>query len=67
MKTDVSPMYLTYFMMDWTKIGQGPSGEMCTECSKPMNVTEEVIDQKGTRYRGYVCHNDKRVLWVREG
>jgi hypothetical protein len=65
MKTDVSPMFLTYFMLDWAKIKQSPSDQRCTLCGKAMAKTEEVEDSKGVRYEGYVCHPDKQVLWVR--
>jgi hypothetical protein len=65
MKTDVSPMYLTYFMLDWEKMGQSPSDQKCAECGAPMSKTETVIDSKGRRYEGYVCHSDKRVTWIK--
>jgi len=65
MKSDVSPMFLTYFMVNWDKIEQRQSDQKCTQCSGPMNKTEEVIDQKGLRFEGYVCHADKSVIWVR--
>ena len=65
MKSNVSPMFLTYFMINWEKMEQHQSDQKCTLCGRPMNRTEEVIDQKGLRYEGYVCHADKSVIWVR--
>jgi hypothetical protein len=67
MKSNVSPMFLTYFMVNWETIGQQESDQKCTECGSLMNRTEEVVDQKDQRYLGYVCHKDKRVIWVRAG
>ncbi|MDA4126192.1 MAG: hypothetical protein OK452_03165 [Thaumarchaeota archaeon] len=65
MKSNVSPMFLTYFMVNWEKMEQHQSDQKCTLCGGSMNRTEEVIDQKGLRYEGYVCHADKSVIWVR--
>jgi hypothetical protein len=65
MKTDVSPMFLTYFMVNWDQMKQHESDQKCTDCSQTMLRTEAVVDQKGQAYEGYVCHKDKRVTWVR--
>jgi hypothetical protein len=65
MKSNVSPMFLTYFMVNWEKIEQYQSDQKCTLCGGPMNRTEEVTDEKGLGYEGYVCHADKSVIWVR--
>jgi hypothetical protein len=65
LKTDVSPMFLTYFMLDWSKIGQESSDQKCTECGGTMRATEPLIDKTGLAYVGYVCHSDKRVIWVK--
>lgn len=55
----------TYFMMDWEKVKQEPSDVRCADCGQPMNKAEPAIDSKGQRFDGYVCHNDKRVIWVK--
>ncbi len=67
MKSDVSPMFLTYYMVKWEEVEQHQSEQRCTICSGPLMRTETVTDQKGSRYEGYVCHNDKQVTWVRLG
>lgn len=58
-------IYWTYHMMDWTKVKQVQSDQRCTECGRPMKDVEPVRDQRGRTYEGLVCHNCKRVLWVR--
>ena len=65
MKSKVSPMWLTYYMVRWDGIAQDDSDQKCTECGRPMKKTELVTDDKGLSYEGYVCHPDKRVTWVR--
>lgn len=67
MKSDVSPMYLTYHMVDWQGVKQQDSEQRCQTCGGPLRLTEEVIGQNGARYEGYVCHRDKQVTWVRKG
>ena len=67
MKTDVSPMFLTYFMVRWEEVRQEKSDQKCQTCGQPLKRTEEVVDKKGTRFEGYVCHPDKQVTWVRLG
>jgi ribosomal protein L34E len=67
LKSKVSPMFLTYFMMKWEDVRQEPSDHRCTDCGMPLNRTEKVEDEKGRGYEGYVCHRDKRVTWVRVG
>ncbi len=66
MKTKVSPMFLTYFMMKWEEVVQHESGQKCTLCGKPLMQTEVVTDEKGIDYDGFVCHADKQVTWVRK-
>ena len=60
-------MYLTYFMVKWDDVEQRESDQRCQLCGNPLSKTEEVVDQKGVRYEGYVCHSDKQVTWVRLG
>jgi hypothetical protein len=60
-------MYLTYHMVKWQEVEQHDSEQRCQTCGSPLKRTEEVIDQKGLRYEGYVCHADKQVTWVRKG
>jgi len=65
MKTDVSPMFLTYFMVKWDEVTQSRSDQKCTLCGQPLMRTEVVTDEKGANYEGYVCHEDRQVTWVR--
>jgi len=67
MKSNISPMFLTYFMVRWEDVKQTPSEQKCTECGSPLSRTEEVVDEKGLKYEGYVCHADKRVTWLKTG
>jgi hypothetical protein len=67
LKSDISPMFLTYYMVKWQDVAQQESEQKCQVCGRPLNRTEEVIDKKGLRYEGYVCHLDKQVTWVRVG
>ena len=65
MKTDFSPMWLSYFMLDWEKVKQYDSDQRCTACGRPMKKTEPVTDGKGPWFEGYVCHADRQVTWVK--
>lgn len=65
MKSDVSPMWLTYFMVNWSVVRQYDSDQRCTECGRAMKKTEPFTYGEGSGYEGYVCHADKRVTWVR--
>ncbi len=65
MKSDISPMFLTYFMLKWDEVRQSDCDQKCTDCGGPLKRTEPVEDKKGQRYEGYVCHSDKRVTWVK--
>ena len=67
MKSDVSPIFLTYYMVKWHELKQYESPHRCQTCARPLNRTEEVVDAKGLRYEGYVCHSDKQVTWVKAG
>ena len=67
MKTDVSPMWLTYYMVSWEEVQQHESDQACQTCGRPLNRTEEVVDGKGNRYEGFVCHADKQVTWIKVG
>jgi len=58
-------IYLTYYMIDWKKIVQVPSDQNCTECGQPMRKGEQAVDSKGNRFDCYVCHGDKRVIWLK--
>jgi hypothetical protein len=59
-------IFWTYYMIDWSKTKQEPSDLSCAECGMPMSQAEPAVDAKGQRYVPYVCHNDKRVIWVKE-
>jgi len=65
MKSSISPMFLTYYMVRWDDVRQAPSEQKCTECGNPLSKTEVIEDEKGVKYEGYVCHADKRVTWLR--
>ncbi|MDG7011185.1 MAG: hypothetical protein JRN57_03600 [Nitrososphaerota archaeon] len=65
MKTDVSPMWLTYYMVKWEEVTQHDSGQKCTDCGRALKRTEPFTDAKGVSYEGYVCHADKRVTWLK--
>ena len=65
LKTDVSPMWLTYYMVDWGTVRQEGSEMKCTLCGLPLMKTETVTDGRGPGYVGYVCHADKQVTWVK--
>jgi len=52
-------------MMKWDEVKQEESDQRCTTCGKPMMKTETIIDEKGRKYEGFVCHSDKQVTWVK--
>jgi len=58
-------VYWTYYMIDWRKVSQVPSDQNCAECGQLMKKGEQAIDPKGNRFDCYVCHNDKRVIWLK--
>jgi uncharacterized protein with PIN domain len=60
-------VYWTYYMIDWKKVDQTPSEQRCVQCGGKMHKVEPVADPKGRSYDGFVCHNCKRVIWVRAG
>ena len=65
MKTEISPMWLTYHMMKWGEVKQVESDQKCTTCGRAMMRTEVITDPKGADYEGFVCHPDKQVTWLR--
>jgi hypothetical protein len=65
LKSDISPMWLTYHMVKWADVKQSDSDQKCTDCGGPLKKTEPFIDSKGVGYEGYVCHADKRVTWLK--
>jgi hypothetical protein len=67
MKTNVSPMFLTYFMVKWEDVEQHVTDQKCTECGNPLVKTEVFEYERGQSFEGYVCHPDKRVTWVKAG
>jgi len=67
MKSEVSPMWLTYFMVRWEDVKQYDSEQKCVDCGLPMKKTETCTDPGGLSFVGYVCHPDKRVTWLKEG
>ncbi len=65
MKTKVSPMFLTYYMLKWDEVKQRESDHKCVTCGRRMMMTEIVTDEDGADYEGFVCHPDKQVTWLR--
>ena len=66
LRTDVSPLFLTYFMMDWGKVSQAPSSAKCFSCGGAMMSVEPVRDRKGVVFGGIVCHKCKTLLWTKK-
>lgn len=64
--TDVSPIFLTYFMVDWEVAAQSPTDTDCISCGAKMMAVEPVTDKKGAAFGGLVCHKCKTVLWTRK-
>ena len=54
-------------MVSWQEVEHVETNQRCQTCGAPLKKTEEVVDGKGNRYEGYVCHQDKQVTWVRVG
>ena len=67
MKSDVSPIFLTYHMVDWKKVQHDESDQTCQTCGGPLKRTEEVVDERGNRYEADVWPRDWQVAWVRPG
>lgn len=65
LRTNVAPLFLTYFMMDWAKVSQTTSGTKCVSCGGSMMSIEPISDKKGVVFDGLVCHKCKTVLWAR--
>jgi hypothetical protein len=63
---DISPLFLTYYMMDWGTVSQAPSATKCLSCGVPMMSVESVRDKKGVVFDGIVCHKCKTLLWTRK-
>jgi hypothetical protein len=59
-------LFQTYYMLGWTGIKQGKSDDACLACGRAMLEVEEVRDKKGLVYTGRVCHECKRVFWIRK-
>jgi len=58
-------IFLTYFMVDWTKVKQTDSDQTCMRCGGPMRQVEPAVDPKGNRFDGLVCHSCKQVIWAK--
>ena len=58
-------IYWTYYMMKWDKVAQEDSDQKCSECGRLMKKVEPAEDAKSQKYDGYVCHDDKRLIWVK--
>jgi hypothetical protein len=58
-------IFMTYYMVDWSKARQEASDLRCAECGALMNKVEAAVDSSGKKYDGYVCHTDKRLIWAR--
>lgn len=56
-------IFYTYYMIDWEKEEQKDSDDKCLQCGGAM---KHVIATDGkVSYDGYVCHNCKRIVWVK--
>ena len=60
------PIYLTYHMMDWKKVGQSPSEDGCVTCGGTMLQVEPITSRRGIVYEGRVCHGCKVLYWIRK-
>ncbi|HYC12040.1 MAG TPA: hypothetical protein VEC02_05200 [Nitrososphaerales archaeon] len=58
-------VFWTYYIIDWGKVEQSPSGKACVQCGGPMAKVGPVEDAKGSKYEGLACHGCKRVIWVK--
>ena len=67
MKSAISPMFLTYFMVKWEDVEQFVTDQKCTDCGNPLVKTEPFEYERGQSFEGFVCHSDKRVTWVKLG
>jgi uncharacterized protein with PIN domain len=59
-------MFVTYFMVNWKKENVSPSLKRCTECGNGMGILEAVVGEGEVEYEGLVCHNCKRLVWLRK-
>lgn len=59
-------MYVTYFMVRWDEEKESPSDRACVECGSMMGRLEAHVREGDARYEGLVCHNCKRLTWVRK-
>ncbi|MDG6920235.1 MAG: hypothetical protein JRN44_00560 [Nitrososphaerota archaeon] len=66
MKSDVSPMWLTYHMVDWKTVSQEETELRCTLCGGRLMKTEVFTGETSQGFVGYVCHADRHVTWVKE-
>jgi uncharacterized protein with PIN domain len=60
-------IYVTYFMVNWKEEKEGPSDRRCAECGKSMGRLEATVGEGEMNYEGLVCHNCKRLIWLRNG
>jgi len=60
------PIYLTYYMMDWKKVGQSPSEDRCVTCGRTMFQVEPITSRRRIVYEGRVCHSCKFLYWIRK-
>jgi hypothetical protein len=60
-------IFWTYYMIDWGRVQQTPSDQACSGCGNLMNKAERAVDSKGQKFDCYVCHTDKRVIWLKAG
>jgi uncharacterized protein with PIN domain len=60
-------MFVTYYMVRWDEELQFSSREACAGCRNQMKRIEAEVGEKGLGYDGLVCHNCKRIVWVRNG
>ena len=58
-------MFVTYFMVNWKEERVSPSGKNCAECGRGMGRVEATTSESKSTYEGLVCHNCKRLVWLR--
>lgn len=58
-------MFVTYFMVNWKEERESPSGKNCAECGRGMGRVEATTGESKSTYEGLVCHNCKRLVWLK--
>lgn len=59
-------MFLTYFMVNWKKEPQTQTSQPCSDCGREMRSIVANVGDGHSEYEGLVCHQCKRVVWMRK-